>query len=111
MFTYANFQQYPFQQYISNVKKSLSVSPEAPFYWKLLKIGQSDVKDIRKKMSLSLFYKFVVPPLSPSHTACNLGSFTLNNAIGVKNFWTQYSMTQMYFLSDNQTQKCPFRKS
>ena len=41
----------------------LRVSPKAPFYWKLFKIGMRSAKEIRKDV---LIFKFVGPPLPRS---------------------------------------------
>ena len=64
-------------------KISTFYSPEAPFYWKLLKIGLcSRAKNIRKNASV-----LQVREDCPVQSAGILGSFTPNRAKGVKTFW------------------------
>ena len=44
----------------------LRLYPEAPFYWKFLKIGMRSTKDIRKDVTISEFWGFAPAPPIPS---------------------------------------------
>ena len=51
---------------IAGFRQSLRVCHEAPFYWKLLKIGSVSVRDIRKSVpNLQVGGSAPVPPTPP----------------------------------------------
>ena len=75
-----------FNNFQQNFCLRVPPDPEAPFYWKLFKIGMPSAKDIKKMYS---FFKFEGAHPCPAHTACIQGSFIAYRAKWSKTSWMQ----------------------